>query len=98
MPAIWRMLGVTAAPESTIMSSGLKAWFRKLASMAPPDLGVGRGPDLDLLLAPLVVVMMPRLNCVSAFWASSSSQSRIATLSGGVYPSSMEMVRPDWAA
>src|SRR5580658_4031997 len=55
MPAICRICWLfPRAPESTIMSKGLKAMVANCLH-GPSDLGVGRRPDLDLLLAPLVV-------------------------------------------
>ena len=49
------LLAVPRAPESTIMSIGLKVMLGHGLLHGLPDLGVGRRPDLDLLLAPLVV-------------------------------------------
>ena len=56
MPAIWRTcITLPRAPDPTIMSTGLNFSADELGFHRPADL-VGRlGPDLDFLLAPLVV-------------------------------------------
>ena len=98
MPAICAICcGLPRAPESTIMLIELNGFSARVFSIA----------RLISVLAEVQIstsfwrrsssVMMPRLNCVSVFSASFSKRSRIERLSGGVFTSSIEIVRPDWA-
>ena len=100
MPAIWRTcIMFPRAPEPTIMSMGLNFSALRSFSIAWRDLLGGLGPDLDFLLAPLAVgddapaeVAPPLLGLLLVLGRGSSA------FSGGVFTSSIEMVRPDWAA
>ena len=73
MPAIWRTCcGLPRAPESTIMSSGLNGMAWRVSSMALPTSELA---DVQISISfwrRSSSVMMPRLNWVSAFWASAS--------------------------
>ena len=73
MPAIWRICcEFPRAPESTIMSSGLKAIVASWASMARPTSELAEVQISISFWRRSSSVMMPRLNCVSAFSASFS--------------------------
>ena len=73
MPAIWRICwDVPRAPESTIMSSGLKAMADSVFSMARPTSEVAEVQISISFWRRSSSVMMPRLNWVSAFSASRS--------------------------
>ena len=73
IPAIWRICWeFPRAPESTIMSSGLNSIADSVFSMARPTSEVA---DVQISISfwrRSSSVMMPRLNCVSAFSASRS--------------------------
>ena len=99
MPAIWRTCwGLPLAPESTIMSSGLKGILRRLSSMALPTSELAVVQISISFWRRSSSVMMPRLNWFSALSASFWRASMMAAFSAGTLTSSIEMVRPDWVA
>ena len=73
MPAIWRICwAFPRAPESTIMSSGLKDRPDRVCSMARPTSELAEVQISISFWRRSSSVMMPRLNWVSAFSASFS--------------------------
>ena len=84
MPAIWRTCcGLPRAPESTIMSSGLKGMACSAASMALPTSELAEVQISISFWRRSSSVMMPRLNWFSAFWASASWRARMSAFEGG---------------
>ena len=99
MPAIWRTcIMFPRAPEPTIMSMGLNRVALSSFSMASRTWSVASVQMRTSCWRRSPSVMMPRRNCVSTLSASFSNLSSRAFFSGGVRTSSIEMVRPDWAA